>query len=147
MADNKDGYYYRNKEGESVGPISKPRFERLRSSGAISAGTKAWRIAGGSAYKVQLKETLVWDASHVYSCKSCSHMFELCSISITSLMTMSVFWIVDWEKERKKSGSSSSTIWILRCMGIICIVMVVFTIRKVASRWRKVSCETFVSEV
>lgn len=141
-----DGYYYRDKEGECVGPISKSRFSRLKANGTIDSSSRAWRTKGGQAYKVIVENKLVWDAKHIYSFKSCSHIFEICTLTITLSMTAGIFWVIDWEKERKANGGRSSA-WLIGIMFFVSIVLAGFTMRKVASRWRKVAAETFVSEV
>ena len=52
-------------------------FEHLRRIEDINSVASAWRVAGGTFYKVQLRRKLVWDLSHVLSCRAFHHCFEL----------------------------------------------------------------------
>ena len=78
----------------------------------------------------------------MFSCTACGHIFELCTITITFLLTAFTFFLIDWKKE-----GESSAIWLIAVLSVVAVVMVVLTIRKVYGRWRKVSTEVFTSEV
>uniref|UniRef100_A0A7S3ER20 Uncharacterized protein n=1 Tax=Haptolina ericina TaxID=156174 RepID=A0A7S3ER20_9EUKA len=65
-----DGYFIRLKDGDKIGPMSEKEFDRVRFSNEISEVASAWRVAGGTFYKVEFRRKIVWDVHHVLSCKA-----------------------------------------------------------------------------
>ena len=121
----------------------------MRGSPDINEVASAWRVAGGTFFKVNLNRAIVWDARHACSCKACNHMCELCVIVICFVCTAGVFVLLinskQMEKERKQAGEG---MWdFLMFLFGVTIVTAIFTARKLIQRWRTASTDVFVSEV
>ena len=50
-----EGYYFRDEDGDTHGPMSKSLFERAEKKGMVLPGAKAWRIQGGSVFVVTIR--------------------------------------------------------------------------------------------
>lgn len=149
VIDGDDGYYIRTKQNKKIGPMLEQQFRVLRDSDDIHEIASAWRVAGGSYFKVQLRRGVVWDSEHVCSCKACGHAAELVIIIFCFLSILGVFCLMfsnpKMNKEREQAGEGT---WrFLEFLFLITIGMVILTVRKLLQRWRKVSTEMFVSEV
>ena len=125
------------------------QFRALQKSEDIALVASAWRVSGGAFYKVQLSRGIVCDLEHACSCKACGHACEIIIIVICFLCTIGVFLLMlnskQMEKERKEAGEGT---WrFLEFLFLCTIAMVIFTIRTLIQRWRKVSTDVFVSEV
>jgi hypothetical protein len=172
-----DGYYVRTKDGRKVGPMVGARwplfshpspmsranlspkhrtdrvspaeyqFRNLQKSEDTAEIASAWRMAGGNYYKVELSRGVVFDRA--CSCKACGHVCELLIIIVCFLSIVGVFiFLINskvMEKERKKTGEG--TWFLLEFMLGLTVVMVIYTIRTLFKRWRKVSTDVFASEV
>lgn len=106
-------------------------------------------MAGGNFYKVNLHSRVVCDLEHACSCKSIGHLCEIFIIVLCFCCTIGVFILMlnskEMEKERKTAGEGT---WrFLEFLFAMTIVMVIFTVRKLIGRWKKVSTDVFVSEV
>ena len=148
-ADGDDGYYVRTKENVKIGPMSEAHFNALRDSPDIEEIASAWRVSGGAFFKVQLKRSVVCDASHAFSLKACNHVCELVIIVICFGCTVGVFFVLarspKMEQERKNAGEG---MWrFLMLLFGITILTGLFTVRTLFRRWRKASTEVFTSEV
>lgn len=104
-------------------------------------------MAGGNYYKVELTRSVVFDRA--CSCKACGHVCELLIIIVCFLSIVGVFiFLINskvMEKERKKT--EEGTWFLLEFMLGLTVVMVIYTIRTLFKRWRKVSTDVFASEV
>mmetsp|Transcript_8246 Transcript_8246/g.19732 ORF Transcript_8246/g.19732 Transcript_8246/m.19732 type:complete len:123 (+) Transcript_8246:149-517(+) len=120
----------------------------VRGSDEISQVASAWRVAGGTFYKVELRRRLVCDMQHMLSCKACHHCFELVIIVFCFICTAGSFALLNTpalRKERDEAGAG--TLRFLMFLFGVTMLAVVFTIRKLLERWRKVSSDVFVCEV
>ena len=104
-------------------------------------------MAGGNYYKVELTRSVVFDRA--CSCKACGHVCELLIIIVCFLFIVGVFiFLINskvMEKERKKT--EEGTWFLLEFMLVLTVLMVIYTIRTLFKRWRKVSTDVFASEV
>ena len=82
MAENTDGYYFRDADGKVNGPMSKQVFDYKRSQGKVSEGMRAWRTASGMAFKVNIERKFICSTSGLFSGSACNHAWELCSKTI-----------------------------------------------------------------
>lgn len=123
------------------------QFRNLQKSEDTAEIASAWRMAGGNYYKVELSRSVVFDRA--CSCKACGHVCELLIIIVCFLSIVGVFiFLINskvMEKERKKTGEG--TWFLLEFMLGLTVVMVIYTIRTLFKRWRKVSTDVFASEV
>ena len=192
-----DGYFVRTKRGERIGPMGEREFEHLRRIEDINSVASAWRVAGGTFYKVQLRRKLVWDLSHVLSCRAFHHCFELvtiifCFAATTGAPALSPphsrsarrespgsarrgsdrgEWPGEWPRsdacragrgagaiallefseakqlKREREEAGPNTLRFLMFLFLLTIVAVIFTVKKLLERWRKVSTDVFISEV
>ena len=149
-ADGEDGYYVRTRDSNAkVGPMSEAHFNALRDSPDVEEIASAWRVAGGAFFKVQLKRSVVCDASHAFSLKACNHVCELAIIIICFGCTIGVFALLaqspKMQKERKNAGEN---MWrFLTFLFGMTVLTGLFTVRTLYRRWRKASTEVFTSEV
>ncbi|KAL1530293.1 hypothetical protein AB1Y20_001204 [Prymnesium parvum] len=165
-----DGYFVRLHDGVKIGPMLEREFMHVRGSDEISQVASAWRVAGGTFYKVELRHAylptlpsiraaphddvharrrrLVCDMQHMLSCKACHHCFELVIIVFCFICTAGSFALLNTpalRKERDEAGAG--TLRFLMFLFGVTMLAVVFTIRKLLERWRKVSSDVFVCEV
>ena len=129
--------------------FAEAQFNALRDSSDVEEIASAWRVAGGAFFKVQLRRSVVCDARHAFSLKSCSHVCELLLIIFCFGCTVGVFMLLarspQMERERKQAGEN---MWrFLMLLFGITLVVGGFTIRTLFQRWRKASTEVFTSEV
>jgi hypothetical protein len=86
--------------------VPEGQFIALRESEDVSEIASAWRITGGSFYKVQLERRIICDAKHVFSCQACGHACELAVLVVCFLCVVAVFWLMlhskQFEKEKKE---------------------------------------------
>jgi hypothetical protein len=54
-----DGYYFRDEDGDTQGPMSKALFEQAEKRGMLFPGAKAWRIQGGAVFVVTIRRRLI----------------------------------------------------------------------------------------
>ena len=108
----------------------------------------AWREAGGNVYKVDMQRRVRWDLQHACSCKACNHAFELMIIIFCFLCTLFSFSLLgtkEMQRERKEAGPGAFGFLLFLFAGTG--IAVLYTIRTLVGRWRKVSTDVFVSEV
>ena len=139
---NLDGYYFRDSDGKVNGPMSKAEFEICRKTGQVTEGMRAWRTAMGMAFKVNIERKFICSTDYMCSGMACNHMWELIMVTFTMSMTAWALCMLDWHDP--KAGNA---IYLLIFLTILTFVMVIFTIRTVYLRWRKVSTQEFMSEV
>lgn len=142
----KDGYWFKSAKNESIGPLSKAKFERLRTSGVINSSTKVWRVALGNAYKCEIKREFVYDK--MFSLPAMAQMFQLLTILLMSLLLLSLYFIIDWEKLNSRSPDKNKVnTQLIIGLSLIMIISLLFTMRRVYKRYEKVSTRALMSEV
>lgn len=112
-----DGYYVRTHDGKRIGPMTGERaasaqsvrslhallpspsaereFNIVRTTNDVQRVASAWREAGGSVFKVQLKAQVKWDFNHALSCAACNHCFELVIIIFCFFCTVLAFMLLN----------------------------------------------------
>ena len=150
-ADPDNGYYVRTKAGKKLGPMEEYQFNSLRWSRDVEQIANAWRMAGGSFYKVELTRRTVWDAKHACSLKACNHACEVVIILLTFSCTAGVFAMLlngkNKNVEREMHEAGQKTWALLMLMMAITVLTAVATVITLVRRWRAASTEVFVSEV
>ena len=146
-----DGYYIRAKSGKKLGPMEEFQFNALCGSGDVDEVTSAWRITGGSFYKVSLRRRTIWDSKHAFSFKAFNHLCELLVIIFCFVATVSVFYLLLTSKDKRVQQelkeSGDKTLGLLIFLFVITIVTAIMTVHRLLSRWRQKSTEMFASEV
>ena len=149
--DPDNGYHVRTKAGKKLGPMEEYQFNSLRWSQDVDKISNAWRMAGGSFYKVELTRRTVWDQRHACSLKACNHACEVLVILLTFGCTTGVFVMLMTSKnkniEREMHDTGPKTWALLMFMMVISVVTAIATVITLVRRWRAASTEVFVSEV
>jgi hypothetical protein len=123
MADQ-DGYYYRDAQDRTRGPLDDVEFDRLRKIGTIKSTFKVWRQKGGNIFKVNLERK--YTLGRILSLQSCGHFFELLMISTCLLMMVWIFRAPKLQEEMHKENGDGTMLEILL---ILCVAMTLVTIR------------------
>ena len=146
-----NGYFIRTNAGKKLGPMEEYQFNALRSSEDVAKIASAWRMAGGSFYKVQLSRKVICDTRHACSFKACNHFFELFIIILCFGCTCGVFAMLfrskDPKVQRELHDAGPNTLWVLGVLFLVTILVAIMTVRTLIERWRKASSDVFVSEV
>lgn len=164
-----DGYYVRTHDDSKLGPITgahatpacrsapaltacaslaEAQFFALRDSPDVSRVASAWRVAGGTFYKVRLDRRVICDVEHACSCRACGHTCELVILLVCAACTAGAFCLINVDQLRAERERSGEGPWrLLQAMCVLTVVMVFATVRKLCERWNAASTEVFVSEV
>lgn len=143
------GYFVRTKLGARLGPMSEAEFEQLRCSDEVREVSSAWRIAGGSFYKVRLQRFVAWDAHHACSERACGRVCEALVVAATFWTAVFIFRRLPaarWQLQAKP-GEVVALLHIVDALLALAVFFAALTLLSLVRQWRRESTDVFVSEV
>ena len=93
------------------------------------------------AYDVKIERSVMWDAEHICTCRSCSHVAEACILlfCLGCLVVMMFVLFPSFES----SDSTEKTLLII--LFSVTVIMSGFALRKVFVRWRRQTTELVIT--
>mmetsp|Transcript_12884 Transcript_12884/g.33584 ORF Transcript_12884/g.33584 Transcript_12884/m.33584 type:complete len:146 (+) Transcript_12884:145-582(+) len=131
-----DGYFYREPRatgGRVIGPLTESAFGRIAAREV--AMESAWRVLGGSVFKVQTKRR--WRAERICTFESFAQLCELCFILLAGAGLLFALQILRLSGELRSTPTSALVI--LGILAILTLCLLPRTIKVLYSRWTSTS--------
>lgn len=119
-----DGYYFKDVQGVTQGPLNEDEFTRAQIKGKVRPGRKAWRQKNGAIFHVRVCRHFV--VGRICSCAAAGYAIELVMISTSLFM---IIWIFTQPKmnEELAHGSIRENLFLT----VLCIMTVAMTLLSV----------------
>ena len=132
-----DGYFYRDLQGTTQGPLTNDEFSRAKDRGLIKPGFKVWRQRNGSVFMINVHRHFL--VGKIFSVTSCGYFMELTLITISMLMIIYTFTRPKMQKEMDESN-------FLELLCFLTVIMTSFSIYTASRRLRDASSKVVLEE-
>lgn len=144
--DEKDGYYFRDSEGELHGPLSRFEYEVWSLRGEISSGTKVWRQQAGTTYSITISRRFRW--RKLCTIGACGALTEWATVCMTfgALIFLASVPKLRNDLAKELSGHFAQIFFFVGLLTAT-VCMTLATMRKLCRRVTKETTDIFESEV